>query len=47
MHIRLLGPPSVVQDNPLGIHNYFAWPSIARLQDGRIAVVSSGYTKSL
>ena len=43
MRIRLLGEPSVVQENPHGRHNYFAWPSIAKLQDGRIAVVSSGY----
>ena len=43
MRIRFLGEPTVVQDNPLSPHNYFAWPSIAKLQDGRIAVVSSGF----
>lgn len=28
-------------DNPL--HSYFAWPSVARLQDGRLMMVSSGF----
>lgn len=27
-------------DNPF--HNYFAWPSVARLQDGRLMMVASG-----
>lgn len=26
-----------------GIHNYFAWPSIARLKDGRIVAACSGF----
>ena len=26
-----------------GIHNYFAWPSVVRLNDGRLAMVASGY----
>ena len=45
MHIRLLGKPTVAQDNPMSLHNYFAWPSIAKLQNGTIAVVSSGYRR--
>lgn len=43
MHIQLLGKPTVVMENPHSKHCYFAWPSIARLQDGRIAAVSSGF----
>ncbi len=35
--------PSVVMENPSGIHNYFGWPSVARLQDGSLAAVASGY----
>lgn len=29
--------------NPGSLHNYFAWPSVARLQNGKLAVVASGY----
>ena len=43
MKIELLGAPKVIMSNPESIHNYFAWPSIARLQNGKIAVVASGY----
>lgn len=43
MKIRLIGEPKTVMSNPFGKANYFAWPSIARLQNGRIAAVASGY----
>ena len=43
MNIKLIGKPAIAMDNRNGIHNYFGWPSIARLQDGRLAVVSSGF----
>lgn len=43
MKIELIGEPKVIQSNPLGIHNYFAWPTVARLRNGRLAVASSGY----
>ena len=29
--------------NPHSKHNYFAWPTVTRLQNGKIAVVASGY----
>ena len=29
--------------NPDSHHNYFAWPTAARLQNGKIAVVASGF----
>lgn len=35
--------PEIVMQNPDGRHNYFAWPTAARLQNGKIAVVASGY----
>lgn len=34
---------NVVQDNPDSPFNYFGWPTIARLGNGDLAVVSSGY----
>ncbi len=43
MKIRLIGEPKLVMSNPFGKDNYFAWPSIARLQNGRLAAVASGY----
>lgn len=30
-------------NNPLSRHRFFAWPTAARLQNGKIAVVASGY----
>jgi len=32
--------------NEHGIHKYFAWPSVARLQDGSLAMVASGFRLS-
>ena len=43
MIIEKIGSPTVIQSNPDSLHNYFGWPSIAELQDGTIAVVSSGF----
>ena len=43
MKIRLLSEPRVILSNPTGIHNYFGWPSVARLQDGSLAAVASGF----
>lgn len=34
---------TIVMSNPDSIHNYFGWPSIAKLQDGRLAAVASGF----
>ncbi len=43
MKITLIGQPSVVMSNPNSRHNFFAWPTIERLKNGRIAVSASGF----
>ena len=43
MKITLLGEPQIIMSNPDSRNNYFAWPSIARLQNGKLAVTASGY----
>ena len=43
MKIETIGERKIVMSNPYSIHNYFAWPTVARLQNGKIAVVASGY----
>lgn len=45
MKIIKYGDPQIVMSNPDSIHNYFAWPSVARLQNGKIAVVASGFRR--
>ena len=46
MTIRPIGSPKVIMCHPGSKHNYFGWPSIARLQDGSVAVAASGYRLS-
>lgn len=41
--IKLIDPPQVVMSNPNSTRNYFAWPTIANLQNGEICVGASGY----
>ena len=44
MKIEKIGSEQVIQSaDPASYFSYFGWPSVARLQDGRIAVVSSGF----
>ncbi len=43
MKIKSVGEARTILSNPLSHHNYFGWPSVARLQNGAIAVVCSGY----
>ena len=43
MNIKLIGSPKVVMTNTESHHAYFAWPTIAKLQNGRICVGASGY----
>ncbi|MCQ2463510.1 MAG: glycoside hydrolase [Clostridia bacterium] len=43
MGIKLIGEPVKVMCAPYTKHNYFAWPSIERLKNGRIAVACSGF----
>ena len=43
MNIRILEDPRVICSNRTGIHNYFAWPTVARLPGGALAAVCSGF----
>lgn len=43
MKIELIGKPKTVMSNPDSRHGYFAWPTAALLQDGKIAVGASGF----
>lgn len=43
MKIKLMGEPTVVMSNFGSKHNYFGWPTALRLQNGKIAVVASGF----
>lgn len=43
MKIVTVGEPRVIMSNPDSKHNYFGWPSVCRLQNGKIAVVASGF----
>ena len=45
MKIVTIGTPQIIMSNPMSKHNYFGWPSIARLQNGKIAVVASGFRR--
>lgn len=43
MQIEKIGSTKTIMSNPTGKANYFGWPSVAKLQNGKIAVVASGY----
>lgn len=43
MNIQILEPARVICSNRTGIHNYFAWPTVARLPEGTLAAVCSGF----
>ena len=43
MKIELLGDIKTVMSNPGSKHNYFGWPTVCRLQNGKIAAVASGF----
>lgn len=43
MKIKKIGASTIVMSNPYGKANYFGWPSVTKLQNGKIAVVASGY----
>ncbi len=43
MKIELTGNLKTVMSNPHSHHGYFAWPTLAKLQDGRLAVGASGF----
>ncbi len=46
MKIQILEEAKTIMNNPDSKHNYFAWPTIAKLQNGEIAVGASGYRLS-
>ena len=41
--VRLIDGPKVVMSNPHSSHNYFGWPTVVKLQNGKICVGASGY----
>ena len=43
MKIELIGKLKTVMSNPHSHHGYFAWPTLAKLQDGRLALGASGF----
>ena len=43
MKINIKSELKTIMSNPDSKFNYFGWPSVARLQNGKIAVVASGY----
>lgn len=43
MNIKFIGSPKIVMTNTESHHAYFAWPTIAKLQNGKICVGASGY----
>ncbi|MBE6819793.1 MAG: exo-alpha-sialidase [Ruminococcaceae bacterium] len=43
MKVELIGNLKTVMSNPHSHHGYFAWPTLAKLQDGRLAVGASGF----
>lgn len=42
MKIKIFEEAKVICSNRTGLHNYFGWPSINRLPDGTLAMVTSG-----
>lgn len=46
MKIKTIGETKIIMENKNSLHNYFAWPTVARLQNGKIAVTASGYRMS-
>lgn len=43
MKIKIIEDAKVICSNKNSIHNYFAWPTVARLQDNTLAMVASGF----
>ena len=43
MKVERLGDARVIMKNEGSRHNYFGWPTVTRLQNGKIAAVASGY----
>ena len=43
MKIKQIGECKVVMCNPHSYHNYFGWPTVCRLKNGRLALGASGF----
>lgn len=43
MKIITINEPKIIMSNPMSKHNYFGWPTAAKLQNGKIAVAASGF----
>lgn len=43
LKIKLIGDSKIIMTNTENHHAYFAWPTIAKLQNGKICVGASGY----
>ena len=43
MNVKLIGLPKIVMTNNESHHAYFAWPTVAKLQNGKICVGASGF----
>jgi hypothetical protein len=43
MKIVITEKPKVIMSNTESVHNYFAWPTVALLQNGKIMVGASGF----
>lgn len=43
MKIELIGETITIISNPYSHHGYFGWPTVSRLQNGKIAVGASGF----
>ncbi len=43
MKIQIIEKAQTIISNPDSKHNYFGWPTVAKLQDGTIAVGASGF----
>ncbi len=43
MKIELIGSPEIIMANPNSKHNYFGWPSVVKMKDGKLIVGASGF----
>ena len=43
MKINMVKGPEIICSNKNSMHNYFGWPSIARLRDGSLMIGASGF----
>jgi hypothetical protein len=43
MKIRIVQESKIICSNNTGLHNYFGWPSVARIGDGSLMAVCSGF----